>query len=134
MQASVSVGGEASGVVPPAGVQSVNPTEPLTRLLRDLRTSPSGLSSREAARRLVVYGPNQLLRRGGRHLGRELGRQFAHPLALLLWAYILGRIITAAISLNAAFWYRSEERAGRAVPAPIDLEEQLAGRPPEPSV
>ena len=49
-------------------------------------------------------------------------------LALLLWAYVLGRIITAAISLNAAFWYRSEERAGRAVPAPIDLEEQLAGR------
>jgi uncharacterized BrkB/YihY/UPF0761 family membrane protein len=55
-------------------------------------------------------------------------------LALLLWAYILGRIVIAAISLNAAFWYRSEERAGRAVPAPLDLEEQLAGRPPEPSV
>jgi uncharacterized BrkB/YihY/UPF0761 family membrane protein len=54
-------------------------------------------------------------------------------LALLLWAYILGRIITAAIALNAAFWYRSEERAGHAVPAPIDLEERLAGGPPEPS-
>jgi uncharacterized BrkB/YihY/UPF0761 family membrane protein len=55
-------------------------------------------------------------------------------LALLLWAYILGRIVIAAISLNAAFWYRSEERAGRMVPAQLDLEEQLAGRPPEPSV
>ena len=55
-------------------------------------------------------------------------------LVLLLWAYILGRIVIAAISLNAAFWYRSEERAGRAVPEPIDLEEQLAGHPPEPSV
>ena len=55
-------------------------------------------------------------------------------LALLLWAYILGRIVTAAISLNAAFWYRNEERAGRAVPAPMDLEERLAAGPPEPSV
>ncbi len=55
-------------------------------------------------------------------------------LALLLWAYILGRIVSAAISLNAAFWYRSEERAGRSVPAPIDLEDRLAGHPPEPSV
>ncbi len=55
-------------------------------------------------------------------------------LVLLLWAYILGRIVIAAISLNAAFWYRSEERAGRAVPAQLDLEEELAGRPPEPSV
>jgi uncharacterized BrkB/YihY/UPF0761 family membrane protein len=52
-------------------------------------------------------------------------------LALLLWAYILGRIVIASASLNAAFWYRSEERAGRAVPAPLDLEEQLTGRPPE---
>jgi len=55
-------------------------------------------------------------------------------LALLLWAYVLGRIFVAGISLNAAFWYRSEERAGRTVPAPMDLEEQLAQHPPEPSV
>jgi len=55
-------------------------------------------------------------------------------LALLLWAYVLGRIMTASISLNAAFWYRSQERKGLAVPAPIDLEEQLSERPPEPSV
>jgi uncharacterized BrkB/YihY/UPF0761 family membrane protein len=54
-------------------------------------------------------------------------------LVLLLWAYILGRIVIAAISLNAAFWYRSEERAGRAVPAQIDLEERLAAHPPGPS-
>ncbi len=46
-------------------------------------------------------------------------------LALLLWAYMLGRIITAAASVNAAFWYRSEERQGHAVPAPVDLEARL---------
>jgi len=55
-------------------------------------------------------------------------------LALLLWAYMLGRIITASMSINAAFWYRDEERRGHAVPAPMDLEERLMGEPPEPSV
>jgi uncharacterized BrkB/YihY/UPF0761 family membrane protein len=53
-------------------------------------------------------------------------------LALLLWAYVLGRIITASISLNAAFWYRGQERQGLSVPAPMDLEEELSKRPPGP--
>lgn len=39
--------------------------EPRERLLRDLRTSEHGLTSREAARRLVQYGPNMLRRRAG---------------------------------------------------------------------
>lgn len=46
-------------------------------------------------------------------------------LALLLWAYMLGRIVTAAASANAAFWYRNEERQGHAVPKPVDLETTL---------
>jgi magnesium-transporting ATPase (P-type) len=69
-----------------AGNGSVDATEPIGWLLRDLRTSRSGLAGREAARRLVAYRPNELRRRGGRHVWRELGRQFTHPLALLLWA------------------------------------------------
>ena len=28
-------------------------------------------------------------------------------LALLLWAFVLGRILTLSAVLNAAFWYRS---------------------------
>src|SRR5690242_4192317 len=60
--------------------------EPVPLLLRDLHTTVRGLTSREAARRLVVYGPNELHRRGGRTWPRELVRQFTHPLALLLWA------------------------------------------------
>ena len=47
-------------------------------------------------------------------------------LALLLWAYMLGRIITAAAAANAAFWYRSEERRGHEVPGPVDLEARLS--------
>ena len=50
-------------------------------------------------------------------------------LALLLWAYLLGRIITASAAVNAAFWYRSEERNGREVPEAVDLESRLSDLP-----
>ena len=43
-----------------------DPLEPLEELFRDLRASATGLSGREAARRLEVSGPNELVRRGGR--------------------------------------------------------------------
>ena len=118
---------KARDAAQPVTVENVNPTEPVTRLLRDLRTSSSGLSGREAARRLVVYGPNQLRRREGRHVGRELGRQFTHPLALLLWAAAvlawLAGIIPVAIAivivifLNALFAFVQELQAERAVEA-----------------
>ena len=49
----------------PGGVSVVDPQESIARLLRDLRTRRAGLSDREAARRLVVFGPNELVRRGG---------------------------------------------------------------------
>ncbi|MGZ6895962.1 MAG: YhjD/YihY/BrkB family envelope integrity protein [Acidimicrobiia bacterium] len=56
-------------------------------------------------------------------------------LALLLWAYLLGRVITAAASVNASFWYRNEERLGHDVPTEMDLEVQLSAPPrPESSV
>ena len=45
--------------------QPVDATEPLDRLLRDLRSSRHGLSIREAERRLIVHGRNELRRRGG---------------------------------------------------------------------
>jgi len=97
-----------------------------------LRTSRRGLSAREAARRLEVYGRNELERRGGHRLWRELGRQFTHPLALLLWAAAglawLGGIVQVAIAilivivLNALFAFAQEVQAERAV--------GLAGLPP----
>jgi magnesium-transporting ATPase (P-type) len=96
-------------------VMSADPLEPLEELFRDLRASVAGLSSREAARRLEVSGPN------------ELARQFTHPLALLLavaavlaWASGTPRLaiaIAAAILLNASFSYAREIQAERAVEA-----------------
>ena len=96
-------------------------------MFRDLRASANGLSSREAARRLEVSGPNELVRRGGRRWPGELARQFTHPLALLLaaaaalaWASGTPRLaiaIAAVIMLNASFSFIQEVQAERAVEA-----------------
>ena len=104
-----------------------DPLEPLAELFRDLRSSPGGLSGREAARRLEVSGPNELTRRGGRRWPGELAQQFTHPLALLLtlaavlaWASgtpRLGIAIAAVIVLNAGFAFAQEMQAERAVEA-----------------
>ena len=111
----------------PTPARSVDPEEPLSRLLRDLRTTPNGLSDREAARRLIAYGPNELTRRTEHRLWKELGRQFTHPLALLLWAAAglawLGGIVQVAVAivivivLNAVFAFVQELQAERAVEA-----------------
>jgi len=96
-------------------------------LLRDLHSSRHGLSSREAARRLLQYGPNELRRRGGAQWPRELARQLTHPLALLLWlaaalSFAVGSQTVAiavllVILLNAAFAFVQELQAERAVEA-----------------
>jgi hypothetical protein len=110
----------------------VDATEPVERLLRDLRTTATGLSAREAARRLVVHGPNVLERRSQRNVLKELGHQLAHPLALLLWLAavlagvagtpVLGLAIVGVIVINALFAFVQERQAERAVEA---LEEYL---------
>ena len=104
-----------------------NPQESVEALLRRLETAPNGLSEREAARRLVAYGPNELRRRGHRSWPRELLRQFTHPLALLLWVAswlaligvspVLAVAIVAVIVLNAVFAFAQEQQAERAVEA-----------------
>jgi len=115
-----------AGAAEPDG-QSANPLEPLAQLLRDLRASPDGLSSREAARRLQVSGPNELARRGRRRWPRELAGQFTQPLAVLLavaavLAWVsgsprLGVAIVVVIVLNAGFAFAEEMQAERAVEA-----------------
>ncbi len=65
-------------------------------LLRDLRTGEHGLTSSEAQRRLVQYGPNELTRRGGLRWPTELARQLTHPLALLCGSRRRCRSLSAA--------------------------------------
>ncbi|MFJ8625085.1 cation-translocating P-type ATPase [Kitasatospora sp. NPDC093550] len=112
---------------PAAGEATPEPREPIALLFRDLRTSPDGLSEREAARRLTVYGPNTLVRREGRRWPRELAHQFTHPLALLLicaaalaavsGAPNLTGAILAVVGLNALLAFVQERQAERAVEA-----------------
>lgn len=97
------------------------------RLMRDLASSETGLSSREAARRLQVYGPNELPKAGQGHRLAGLMRQFTHPLALLLWlaaalavvsgSVVLGAAIVGVIVLNAVLAFVQEQHAEHAVEA-----------------
>ena len=112
---------------PSVSSDALDPTETVELLLRDLKTGRDGLSSREAQRRLVQFGPNELSRRGGRRWPRELARQFTHPLALLLvaaagLAWVAGIVavalaIVVVILINAAFAFVQEMQAERAVEA-----------------
>ena len=103
---------------------------------RDQPPTSRGLSSREAARRLVGYGPNELRRRAERRWPRELVKQFVHPLALLLWlaaalalvagTAVLAAAIVAVVVLNALFAFVQEQQAERAVEALEDYLPQQA--------
>jgi calcium-translocating P-type ATPase len=111
---------------PDDGEQS-DQRRPLAELYRDLRTSPNGLAGREAVRRQTVYGPNELIRRGGPQWPRELLEQFTQPLVLLLGvaaalAWVGGTpalsfAVIAVIVLNAGFAFVQERQAERAVDA-----------------
>src|SRR5579863_3110678 len=113
--------GAAAPDQPAQGLVGADPLESLEELFRDLRAAPGGLSSREAARRLEVSGPNELVRRGGRRWPGELARQLTHPLALLLAAAAvlagadgspsLAVAIAAVIMLNASFSFAQELQA-----------------------
>lgn len=106
---------------------SIDPQEPVARVLNDLDTTPAGLSEREVERRALVHGPNSIVRRPGIHWSRQLLRQFTHPLALLLWiAAILAWLSTSrplavaivvVVLINAAFAFAQERHAERAVEA-----------------
>jgi hypothetical protein len=102
-------------------------TESVELLLRDLRSSRTGLSTSEEQRRLLLYGPNELRRRGGLKWPGELARQLTHPLALLLslaaaLSFAVGSLTIAVavllvILLNALFAFIQEMQAERAVEA-----------------
>ncbi|WP_127508531.1 cation-translocating P-type ATPase [Actinoplanes solisilvae] len=101
--------------------------QPPIELFRHLRSAPEGLRSRDAARRLTVYGPNELSRRHSRRWPGQLLAQFTQPLAILLmiaaglaWAGhspALAVAVVAVILLNAAFAFVQERQAERAVEA-----------------
>jgi magnesium-transporting ATPase (P-type) len=66
------------------GVGVIDPQERIEVLLAHLGTRASGLSSRDAERRVAQFGRNEISRTAQRSWVRELVRQLVHPLALLL--------------------------------------------------
>jgi hypothetical protein len=54
---------------------ALDPLEPETRLYRHLHSHPDGLSQREAERRLVEHGPNEIRRRGRPRVWRSIVAQ-----------------------------------------------------------
>jgi calcium-translocating P-type ATPase len=111
----------------PVAAPARDPRRSLDLVERDLATGAAGLSSREAARRLVVYGPNVLERRAGRGWPRELLRQFTHPLALLLFGAaalalasgsdVVAVAVLIVILLNAILAFVQEQQAEQSVEA-----------------
>ncbi len=101
--------------------------------LRLLASSRDGLSSSEAAQRLLTDGPNQLPSGRRRDPLRMFLANFVHVLALLLWiasflAFVgglpeLGWAIVAVVLINGVFSFVQEYRAERVLAA---LKERLA--------
>ena len=114
---------DATGAPPAAP----DPLEPEQRLFGDLHSRSTGLSDREAERRLTEYGENTIRRRGRRRWWEGIVAQLIHPLALLLWAAsglawlagtpVLAGAIVAVILINAIFALFQERQAERAVEA-----------------
>ncbi len=92
-----------------------------------LETSPEGLTSQEAERRLAQYGPNILREAPRKPIIFSLLANFTHLMALLLWAASgmafvarmpqLGIAVIGVIVINALFSFWQEYRAERAIEA-----------------
>ena len=90
-------------------------------------SSPQGLSSAEAARRLAESGPNAIRTIRGTPLWKKFLANFTHLMALLLWAggamaFVggmpqLGWAIWGVVVVNAVFAFWQEFRAERATEA-----------------
>lgn len=98
-------------------------TTPPQETLRELQSSPEGLSSEEAAQRLSKFGPNQLPEHGPVSIWWIILRQFASPLIYILVAAAIVSIligdaedagfIAAILCLNAAIGAYQESQAER---------------------
>ena len=101
-------------------------------VLNRLETAGGGLTTEEAIRRLIEFGPNVLEAPERYSVPRGLARQFTHFLAILLWigaglSFVaelmnpgegmatLGWAILAVIGINAVFAFLQEYKAERAV-------------------
>ena len=118
---------------PEAQVMPRDVLEPVEALFRDLRSRPEGLRSREAERRLVAYGPNELAAAAAPLAARSSPGSsrtrwrccsaLAAGLAFAAGTAALGLAVLAVIVLNALFAFvagaagRAGGRGAAALPA-----------------
>jgi magnesium-transporting ATPase (P-type) len=108
----------------------------LQEVLSALSTSPAGLRSDEAARRLAEHGPNVLPRARREGPLTLLRRQIDSPLIFVLLgsaaiAVALGKVtdglvVLGVVVLNAAIGFVQESRAGRALEALATMIPEIA--------
>ena len=99
----------------------------IDEVLADLKTSSSGLTADEAARRLAKYGRNQLPKVAGRHLLLRFLAHFHNALiyfllAAAIAASLLGHVVDAAVIaavvlVNAVVGFIQEGKAEKALSA-----------------
>ncbi|MBI4181814.1 MAG: calcium-translocating P-type ATPase, SERCA-type [Candidatus Aenigmarchaeota archaeon] len=102
-------------------------TLPAAEMLRELNATAEGLASRDAARRLEHYGPNQLQEKKGTSPLALFLAQFRNALVLILLAATIfsfligeavdGAVILIIVILNAVFGFVQEYRADKALEA-----------------
>jgi sodium/potassium-transporting ATPase subunit alpha len=102
--------------------------------LRSLQSGPAGLSADQAGRRLVEFGPNQVVRARRKSILWQLSKEFIHFFALILWLAAglafwahftdpgqgmatLGFAIIGVIIVNGLFSFWQVFRAERALAA-----------------
>ena len=102
--------------------------------VRILHSSPQGLTSAEAERRLHDFGPNEVERVRGEPLWRQFLREFTHFFAIILWVAAglafwadwrapgegmstLGWASVGVIVINSVFSFIQAYRAGQALAA-----------------
>jgi hypothetical protein len=73
-------------IEPAADEEARDPRTSVERVLRNLATTPRGLSEREASAACWRTARKILTRRRTRSIPGEVARQLLNPLALLLWA------------------------------------------------
>jgi magnesium-transporting ATPase (P-type) len=105
-------------------------------VFESLGSSPAGLSSDEAGRRLQALGPNVFRRAKGDGPWRMLLRQVNDPLiyvllgavalAILMGKVVDGLVVLGVVVLNTIIGFVQEYRAGKAIEALMDMVPQTA--------
>jgi magnesium-transporting ATPase (P-type) len=102
--------------------------------LASVQSRQDGLSTAEAARRLLEFGPNQVAEVRGEPMARRFLKGFTHFFAIILWLAaalalfaemrapgqgmaVLGVAIVGVIGINGAFSFWQEYRAEKAFSA-----------------